>query len=186
MTKKRVHSKTVTNAAKLALQSRGVSLEAISEIVYEMQFPYNKDLTMEECIYSVERVLMKREIQHALLVGIELDRLAEKKMLSEPLQSIVESDESLFGVDETIALGAVLGYGSIGVTTFGHLDKNKLGIIRYLDTKKEGRGVNTFLDDLVAAIAASAASRIAHRQRDMEESLSVEEIQDIDHEEMIG
>ena len=40
MIKKRVHSKTVTNAAKLALQSRGVTLEAIAEIVYEMQFPY--------------------------------------------------------------------------------------------------------------------------------------------------
>ncbi len=186
MNKKRVHSQTVTNAAKLALQSRGVTLEAIAEIVYEMQFPYNQNLTLDECIYSIERVLMKREIQHALLVGIELDRLAEKGMLSEPLQSIVESDESLFGVDETIALGAVLGYGSIGVTTFGHLDKNKLGIIRYLDTKKEGRGVNTFLDDLVAAIAASAASRLAHRLRDKEESLSEDEIQDIDHEEMIG
>jgi phosphatidylglycerophosphatase A len=186
MIKKRVHSKTVTNAAKLALQSRGVTLEAIAEIVYEMQFPYNDNLTLDECIYSIERVLMKREIQHALLVGIELDRLAEKGMLSEPLQSIVESDESLFGVDETIALGAVLGYGSIGVTTFGHLDKNKLGIIRYLDTKKEGRGVNTFLDDLVAAIAASAASRLAHRLRDKEESLSEDEIEDIDHEEMIG
>ncbi len=186
MIKKRVHSKTVTNAAKLALQSRGVTLEAIAEIVYEMQFPYNDNLTLDECIYSIERVLMKREIQHALLVGIELDRLAEKGMLSEPLQSIVESDESLFGVDETIALGAVLGYGSIGVTTFGHLDKNKVGIIRYLDTKKEGRGVNTFLDDLVAAIAASAASRLAHRLRDKEESLSEDEIEDIDHEEMIG
>ena len=72
------------------------------------------------------------------------------------------------------------------MTTFGHLDKNKLGIIRYLDTKKEGSGVNTFLDDLVAAIAASAASRLAHRLRDQEESLTEKEIKDLDHEEMIG
>ena len=31
-----------------------------------------------------------------------------KKMLSEPLQSIVESDEGLFGVDELIALGKTI------------------------------------------------------------------------------
>lgn len=186
MMKNRVHSKDVTQAAKNALKERSVTIESIAEIVYEMQFPYNEDLKIEECIRSVERVLLKREIQHAILVGVELDKLAEKKMLSEPLQSIVETDEPLFGVDETIAIGAVLGYGSIGVTTFGHLDKNKLGIIRYLDTKKEGAGVNTFLDDLVAAIAASAASRIAHRKRDEEESLSEKEIDDIEKEELIG
>lgn len=186
MKKVHVHSKSVTEAAKQALHNRGVSIESIAKIVYQMQLPYNENLSMEDCVYSVERVLMKREIQHAILVGVELDMLAEKKMLSEPLQSIVESDEPLFGVDETIAFGAVLGYGSIGVTTFGHLDKNKIGIIRYLDTKKEGTGVNTFLDDLVAAVAASAASRLAHRQRDQEEALPAKEIKDIDHEEMIG
>ncbi|KMY45302.1 phosphatidylglycerophosphatase [Bacillus sp. FJAT-27916] len=186
MKKEHVHSKTVTKAAKQALHKRGVSIDSIAKIVYQMQLPYNDNLTMEDCIYSIERVLMKREIQHAILVGVELDMLAEKKMLSEPLQSIVESDEPLFGVDETIAFGATLSYGSIGVTTFGHLDKNKIGIIRYLDTKKEGSGVNTFLDDLVAAIAASAASRLAHRERDIEESLTEKEIKDIDHEELIG
>ncbi|WP_374722786.1 phosphatidylglycerophosphatase A family protein [Peribacillus tepidiphilus] len=170
MNPKRVHSRDVTKAAKDALIERGVSIEAIAEIVYEMQIPYNKNLTLKDCIESVEKVLEKREIQHALLVGIELDKLAEQKKLSEPLQSIIESDEGLFGVDETIAFGAVLGYGSIAVTTFGHLDKNKIGIIRELDTKK-GNGVHTFLDDMVGSIAASAASRLAHRLRDEEEAL---------------
>ena len=91
---------------------------------------------MAHCIESVEGVLRKRELQHAILVGIELDELAEQGKLSAPLQQIVESDEGLFGVDETIALGAVFTYGSIAVTTFGHLDKNKIGIINELDTKK--------------------------------------------------
>ena len=95
--------------------------------------------------------------------------LRSKGKLSAPLQQIVESDEGLFGVDETIALGAVFTYGSIAVTTFGHLDKNKIGIINELDTKK-GRGIHTFLDDLVASIAACAASRIAHRTRDLPEA----------------
>lgn len=172
--KKAVHSRVVEKATKEALIRRGVKLEDIAEIVYEMQLPYNEDLTMENCLESVESVLKKRELQHAILVGIELDELGEQGKLSEPLQQIVESDEGLFGVDETIALGAVFTYGSIAVTTFGHLDKNKIGIINELDSKK-GNGVNTFLDDLVASVAASAASRIAHRTRDVEEAEELKE-----------
>jgi len=174
MNSERVHSRYVTSAALKALEDRGVSITDIADIVFEMQYEFNKTLTMEECIESVQRVLMKREIQHAILVGVELDRLAEAKKLSEPLQSLIEQDEGLFGVDETIAFGAVLGYGSIAVTTFGHLDKNKIGIIRELDNKA-GNRVHTFLDDMVASIAANAASRIAHRIRDEEERRMAEE-----------
>lgn len=166
--KRQVHSKEVRQAVMDKLQERGVAIEDVAVIVHEMQFPYNDSLTIETCIESVRAVLEKRELQHAILVGIELDILAEQKKLSEPLQSIVESDEGLFGCDETLALGSVFGYGSIALTTFGHLDKNKVGIIKKLDTKIS-EGVHTFLDDLVASIAASAASRIAHRQRDIDE-----------------
>lgn len=168
--RKRVHSDEVKSAALRKLQERGVQIRDISEIVYKMQSPYNKELTMEQCDESVLKVLAKREVLHALLVGIELDTLAEQGKLSEPLQSLVASDEGLFGCDETLALGSVLGYGSIAVTTFGYLDKDKVGIIKRLDTKR-GRGVHTFLDDLVASIAASASGRIAHRMRDEEEAV---------------
>ncbi|MNY68529.1 Phosphatidylglycerophosphatase A [compost metagenome] len=81
----------------------------------------------------------------------------------------MEKDEGLFGCDETLALGAVFAYGSIAVTTFGFLDKCKTGIIKQLDSKTGGQ-IHTFLDDLVASIASSAAGRLAHRQRDMEEA----------------
>ena len=164
----RVHSEEVTKATHDALLRRNVKIEDIAEIVYTMQSPYNEGLTIEHCIQSVERVLNKREVQHAVLVGIELDELAEKRLLSPTLQKIVESDEGLFGVDETLALGSVFTYGSIAVTTFGHVDKQKIGIIEKLDTKVGG-AVNTFLDDLVGSVAACAASRLAHRMRDLEE-----------------
>jgi phosphatidylglycerophosphatase A len=166
--KKQVHSSEVRNAALTRLAERGVTVEDIAEIVYLMQSPYHPDLTMEPCIESVKAVLEKREMQHAILVGVELDTLAEKGMLSEPLQTLIATDEGLFGCDETLALGSVFGYGSIAVTTFGHLDKHKVGVIKRLDTKRSGR-VHTFLDDLVASIAANASSRMAHRLRDEQE-----------------
>lgn len=167
--RRRIHSLEVQNAVLSLLEQRGVKLDQIAEIVYAMQSPFYPAITMEACLASVEAVLGKRELQHALLIGIELDRLAERRLLSEPLQSLIESDEGLFGCDETLALGSVLGYGSIGVTTFGHLDKLKIGIIKQLDTKKGG-AVHTFLDDLVAAVAASASSRMAHKLRDLEDN----------------
>ena len=163
-----VHSDEVAKAAHNALERRGVTIKDVAKIVFEMQEPYNEGLKISHCIESVESVLQKREMQHALLVGVELDELAEQGKLSRPLQQIIDSDEGLFGVDEMIGLGAVLTYGSIAVTTFGHLDRNKVGVIHELDTKSGGQ-VHTFLDDLVASIAACASARIAHRQRDLEE-----------------
>ncbi|WP_147802468.1 phosphatidylglycerophosphatase A family protein [Alkalicoccus halolimnae] len=180
-----IKSHVVETAARDLLKERGINIEDIAQIVYEMQAPYNGSLSKEECIESVDAVLEKREIHHAVLVGIELDKLAEKKQLSEPLQSIVESDEGLFGVDETIAIGSVFGYGSIAVTTFGYLDKEKTGIIKELDSKSGG-SVHTFLDDLICSIAANASSRLAHRLRDREDQLDQAEIDHRDQEERMA
>lgn len=143
------------------LESRGVKLEDIAEIVLYLQSRYYPGLNLEICIENIDAVLSKREIIHAILTGIALDELAEKKLLPEPLQTIVENDEGLYGIDEIIPLSIVNVYGTIGLTNYGFLDKEKIGIIKELDSKKCVE-CNTFLDDLVAAIAAAAASRIAH------------------------
>jgi len=153
--------KDLKNTAIEMLKRRGVTIKDIGELVYRLQKNYYPDLTLEICIDNVEAVLTKREIIHAILTGIALDELAEKKLLPEPLQSIVESDEGLYGIDEIIPLSIVNVYGTIGLTNYGYLDKEKMGIIKKLDTQK-GCVVNTFIDDLVAALAAAAASRIAH------------------------
>jgi len=153
--------KDLKDTAVKMLERRGVTVKDIGELVYRLQKSYYPDLTLETCIENVEAVLTKREIIHAILTGIALDELAEKKLLPEPLQSIVESDEGLYGIDEIIPLSIVNVYGTIGLTNFGYLDKEKMGIIKELDRHKDNV-VNTFLDDLVAALAAAAASRIAH------------------------
>jgi len=109
----------------------------------------------------VERVLEKREIQNAIITGIQLDILAEQKALMEPLQSMIEKDEGLYGIDEILALSIVNVYGSIGFTNYGYIDKIKPGILGRLNDKKNGQ-IHTFLDDIVGALAAAASSRLAH------------------------
>jgi phosphatidylglycerophosphatase A len=111
----------------------------------------------------VVAVLRKREVQNAILTGIQLDELAEKGLLDYPLQDMVINDYSLYGIDEILAFSIVNVYGSIGFTIFGYIDKVKPGILKEIDIKdKEKEVCHTFLDDLVGAVAAAAASRIAH------------------------
>ncbi len=143
------------------LAERGVTIQSIADIVLKLQKPYNDDLTIDECMQSVTAVLNKREVQYTLYTGIALDDLAEKQALPQPLQAIMENDESLYGVDETLALGIISVYGMIGLTSFGFLDKEKMGVIKTLNDRSSGR-IHVFLDDLVAALAAAASARIAH------------------------
>jgi phosphatidylglycerophosphatase A len=159
-----IHSTEVKKATYDALASRGVTIEEIAKLTYFLQSPYIPELTLDECIQHVQKVLEKREVQNAVLTGIELDVLAEKKGLSTPLQEIVEADESLYGIDEVLALSILNIYGSIGYTNYGYIDKLKHGILKTLNDKTTGK-VHTFLDDLVGAIAAAAASRLAHHYR---------------------
>lgn len=143
------------------LNERGVSLNDIGELVYYLQTKYIENLTMETCLYNVEKVLQKREVQHAVLTGVQLDIFAEKGAMMEPLQNIVHRDEGLYGIDEVLAFAIVNIYGSIGFTNYGYVDKIKPGILEKLNDPSTGE-VHTFLDDLVGAIAAAAASRLAH------------------------
>jgi len=143
------------------LMKRGVAVDDVADIVFSLQRPYNSALTMEQCKESVRAVLGKREVQYVMFTGIALDELAERRLLPEPLQAIMEKDESLYGVDETLALGITNVYGMIGLTSFGYLDKVKPGIIQKLNEK--GKSIHVFLDDLVAGLAAAASARIAHQ-----------------------
>lgn len=134
-------------------------------LFYIYKKKYHPTLDIEICRQNVERVLRKREVQNAILTGIQLDVLAEQKQLVEPLQSIIDSDEGLYGIDEILAFSIVNVYGSIGFTNYGYIDKVKPGILAKLN-EHNGTDVHTFLDDIVGAIAAAAASRLAHSYHD--------------------
>lgn len=146
------------------MEERGVTLVEIAELTYNLQAKYIPELSKESCLTHVERVVTKREVQNAILTGLELDIMAEKGHMSEPLKTMLMDDYGLYGVDEVLALAIVNVYGSIGFTNFGYIDKLKPGIIKKLDQEGKQPGkCNTFLDDIVGAIAAAAASSIAHK-----------------------
>ncbi|SJZ32180.1 phosphatidylglycerophosphatase A family protein [Selenihalanaerobacter shriftii] len=149
------------------LNERGVQIKDIAQIAYDLQSPYNPQLTLEECVISVEKVFEKREVQYTILTGVALDKLAEEGSLDEPLSNIITRDEPLYGIDESLAMTIANIYGTIGVTSFGFLDKQKTGIIEELDNSAEN--VNTFLDDIVAGIASAASARLAHRHKEKQQ-----------------
>lgn len=161
-------SSKVAEATQALLMERGVTKEAIAELVLFLQKDYYPDLTIETCLANIDKVLSKREVQNALLTGVQLDLLAEQGKLASPLQELVMYDEGLYGCDEIMALSIVNVYGSIGLTNYGYVDKMKPGILKELN-RKDGVRCHTFLDDIVGAIAASASSRIAHRMQALKE-----------------
>ena len=159
-----LNSKAVAEATKSWLHKRGVTIEEIADLVMLLQKHYYPNLTMDECIHNVEMVLSKREVQNAVLTGIQLDVLAEEGKLFPQLQDMIQHDEGLYGVDEILAFSIVNVYGSIGFTNYGYVDKLKPGVLERLNNKETGQ-IHTFLDDIVGAVAAAASSRIAHRKQ---------------------
>lgn len=144
------------------LNSRGVKIEDIAVITHDLQKSYN-NATYEECEQMVIEILAKRETIYTILTAIALDESAEKGLFDEEVNQLITTDNSLYGLDEILALSIVNLSGSIALTNFGYLDKSKPGIIGKLDREgKQKIKCHTFLDDIICALAASAASRIAH------------------------
>lgn len=145
------------------LLERGVTIEDIAQIAYKQQYRYNKDIKMDDCIESVEKILSLRDIFHLLQLGAEIDRLVEEKAFKGPIQDIMSSDLGVFGVDEIFGLDIARLYGAIGQTNFGDIDVNKPGIVAKLNEegKADKPNCHTFLDDIVGAIAAAASTRVA-------------------------
>jgi phosphatidylglycerophosphatase A len=143
------------------LHSRGVQLQDIADCVMFLQKKYQPGLTSEKCMTAIDTVLHKREVQHAIITSIYLDRAAEQGIMDDhDLEHILMNDNPLYGIDEVLAYGICNLYGSIALTNYGYIDKVKPGIIEKLNIK--GEQCNTFLDDIVGAIAAAAASKLAH------------------------
>lgn len=143
------------------LEKKGITYKDIAGITYDLQHNFLPEVKIDEYEEAAFDVMHKRELLNNVMVGLYLDKMATEGKLDEPLQSIVAHDVGVFGVDETLALQIANMYGSIGVTNYGYVDRVKPGVIGKLDTSKES--VNTFIDDIVGAIAAAVAGKIAHK-----------------------
>ena len=144
------------------LRSRGVELEDIAECVVYLQQRHHPDVTIDEILPTVESIVRKREVQHAILTGIALDIGAERnELFDREICAILNTDYTLYGIDEVLAYGICNLYGSIALTNFGYIDREKPCIIGRLNSH-DSTQCNCFLDDIVGAIAAAAASKIAH------------------------
>lgn len=155
------------------LKERGVEIKDIVDCVFYLQRGYVDDLDEEAVTLTVLKVIEKREVQHAIITGICFDKMSEQQLLiDKDLENILNRDESLYGIDEVLAYGICNLYGSIALTNFGYIDKAKYGIIKKLNDHMDNEhACHTFLDDIVGAIAASAASRIAHNKRTKEDEV---------------
>ena len=154
---------TYDNTIKKLAQHH-ITVKDIAQIAFDNEQSYVAGLTLEQVAEAVESILHKRVVQHQVWVGLELDRLAEEHLLEAPLQDLVEHDDGLFGVDETIGTAIAMSFDTIGVTNYGYIDKLKVGLVGELDRKgKTSEAVTTFADDIVGALAAAAASKVAHK-----------------------
>lgn len=144
------------------LESRGVDMQSMVDCVVYLQKDFLKDIDEAKIRTNIVSVINKREVQHAILTGIHLDIATESQDFGgEVLNDIIRNDAGLYGIDEVLAYGICNLYGSIALTNFGYIDRVKPGIIGELNSHTNGT-CNTFLDDIVGAIAASAASKLAH------------------------
>lgn len=104
------------------LKSRGVEILDIVDCVAFLQKGYTSELNYELIEEYVLKVIEKREVQHAIITGIELDMLVEAQLLiNKDLEKILAVDEPLYGMDEVLAYGICNLYGSIALTNYGYI-----------------------------------------------------------------
>lgn len=152
------------------LKERTVSVEEIAEIAFRQQSKWTDDVSMADCIDSVEKILSLRDVFHLVQLGAEIDRLTDENQLKGPILDILKQDLGMFGIDELFGLELAGMYGTIGKTNFGDIDVNKPLVVDRLNGEgKHDNGMcHTFLDDIVGALAAAASTRVAQMTNEIE------------------
>lgn len=141
------------------LEYKGVSLEEMADVALESQLKFNPSLDKEIMLASIMDMFDKRETLNALAIGLALDEMCDRNLLPFPLQFIVSHDLGNFGVDEFLATYVSQLFGTIATTNGAYLDVVKHNVSKRLDESTDSS--NTFIDDLVSAIIASAESKVA-------------------------
>lgn len=143
------------------IESWGVECEHLIDIIHENQISHMPDLTFERIVHSLDKVLSRTRVRHAIDTADALDDLSKSDdfgayMYVETGEDI-ENDAGVFGLDETIALSICTS--ELSRTNFGYIDKTKPNVVADLNAV-EG---NTFKDDIICAVAAETADQLALR-----------------------
>ena len=81
------------------LEERGVGLVDIAQCVLYLQKQHHPEIEEAEVIEVIKNVIKKREVQHAIITGITLDKLAESNSLQDDvLRDILINDKSLYAL----------------------------------------------------------------------------------------
>ena len=158
---------TVTKLVQL-LESRGITTNSIITMAIDNQAPYLNEIDYGEVADYLYEILEKREVGNIISTMLFLDVVSEKRLdLGDEWNELlldIRLDNSLYGVDELMAFGISGLYGTIATTNYGYIDKQKPGLVGELDYtgKNTKTTTTTFADDVVGALVASLAAKIAH------------------------
>lgn len=138
-----------------------VTLEEMAEEALSDQVKHGVKEPVESYIEALQDALHKRDVDSVIMCGLALDDLCSKKLLPEPLQSIMWNDAPAFSPDETQAVVLCMQYSGIAVTNFGARDVRKRGLAKRID--EDTHTCNVFLDDFVSALISIAEAKVAHK-----------------------
>lgn len=138
-----------------------VTIEEMAEEALSDQVKHGVKEPVESYMEAIQDALHKRDVDSVIMCGLALDDLCSKKLLPEPLQSIMWNDAPAFSPDETQAIVLCMQYSGIAVTNFGARDVRKRGLAKRID--EDTHICNVFLDDFVSALISIAEAKVAHK-----------------------
>lgn len=142
-------------------KEHGVSIKEMAQEAMSDQVKHGVKAPLSAYEKAIIGTLHKRDVDSLILVGLALDLLCTKKLLPEPLQSMMWNDAPAFSPDETICELIGLQYSGIAVTNYGARDVHKAGLAKRID--EDESSCNVFLDDFVSVLIAIAEAKVAHK-----------------------
>ncbi|GAP00127.1 phosphatidylglycerophosphatase A family protein [Fructobacillus ficulneus] len=149
-------TEALQTAAIDKLAQRGVQVSDVYEGADKFLTDKYHDAVKKEVLdQAINRVLHKDEVADIILTAIYLDEQAVVMPESEPLKARLQRDANGHNVDEILAIAITQQFSAAATVHYGLLDDLKPGLIGVLNDKTDS--VNVYLDDILAALIASAA-----------------------------
>ncbi|GAP02708.1 phosphatidylglycerophosphatase A [Fructobacillus pseudoficulneus] len=149
-------TEALQQAAIDKLINRGVTLQDVfTGTETFLVDKYHDEVDGDVLDQAIHRVLHKDEVADIILTAIYLDEQAVVMPDSEPLKPRLRRDANGHNVDEILAIAITQQFSAAATVHYGLLDDLKPGLIGEINDKTDS--VNVYLDDILAALIASAA-----------------------------